>query len=137
MAKACKACAAAIKGTKKMAKSRKSSKKSLLMQGAAITGGLLAGAVLVPKIVETIDSKGTFDNKMVNGGTIAVGILGAFNTKGPIQTGFLAMAGGAAANLLSEVVGMGYVINPNTNLENIVGYGEGNAPDSRYNAGEL
>lgn len=107
------------------------------MQGAAITGGLLAGAVLVPKIVQTIDSKGTFDDKMVNGGTIAVGILGAFNTKGPIQTGFLALAGGAAANLLSEVVGMGYVINPNTNLENIVGYGAGNAPDSRYNAGEL
>lgn len=136
MAKACKACAAAIKGTKKMAKSRKSS-KNLVMDGLYITGGVVAGGYAVPKVVEMIDPNGKLDPKLTQGIAAAGGFFGAMNTKGTAQKVLLGVGIGAAANLLSEVVGMGYVVNPNTNLENIIGYGEGNAPDSRYNAGEL
>lgn len=103
------------------------------MTGASITGGLLVGTLGVPKIVDAIAP--SLDDKTVNIATIAVGAFGAMNTKGEIQTGLLAMAGGAAAKLLLNLSGMGYVVNPNTNLENIVGYG--NFSDSRWNAGEM
>lgn len=119
-----------------MAKSRKSS-KNLVMDGLYITGGVVAGGYAVPKVVEMVDPTGKLDPKLTQGIAAAGGFFGAMNTKGAAQKVLLGVGIGAAANLLSEVVGMGYVINPNTNLENIVGYGSGNAPDSRFNAGEL
>lgn len=129
----CKACAAAIKGTK-MAKSRKSS-KNLVQDGLYITGGVVAGGYAVPKVVEMIDPTGKFDPKIVQGAAAAGGFFGAMNTKGVAQKVLLGVGIGAAANLLGELVGMGYVISPNTDLNNIVGYG--NFPDSRYSAGDI
>lgn len=107
------------------------------MDGLYITGGVVAGGYAVPKVVEMVDPTGKLDPKLTQGIAAAGGFFGAMNTKGAAQKVLLGVGIGAAANLLSEVVGMGYVINPNTNLENIVGYGSGNAPDSRFNAGEL
>lgn len=129
----CKACAAAIKGTK-MAKSRKSS-KSLVQDGLYITGGVVAGGYAVPKVVEMVDPTGKFDPKIVQGAAAAAGFFGAMNSKGVAQKVLLGVGIGAAANLLGELVGMGYVINPNTDLNNIVGYG--NFADSRYSAGDV
>lgn len=130
----CKACAAAIKGTK-MAKSRKSSKR-LVQDGLYITGGVVAGGYAVPQLVNMIDPAGKFDPKLVQGAAAAGGFFGAMNTKGAAQKVLLGVGIGAAANLLGELVsGMGYVINPNTDLNNIVGYG--NFENSRYSAGEV
>lgn len=129
--KKCKACAAASIG-KTMAKTRKS-KKGLIEQGLYITGGLVAGGYVVPKVVETANLN--LDPKIIQAIAAAGGFFGAMNTKGVVSNMLLGVGVGAAANLLSEVAGLGYVVNPNTNLENIVGYG--NFPDSRWNAGEM
>ncbi len=120
MAKACKACAAAIKGTKKMAKSRKSS-KNLVMDGLYITGGVVAGGYAVPKVVEMIDPNGKMDPKLTQGIAAAGGFFGAMNTKGAAQKVLLGVGIGAAANLLSEVVGMGYVVSPSYDVNRIIG----------------
>lgn len=134
--KKCKACALASIG-KTMAKKTRKSSKSLIQDGLYITGGVVAGGFAVPKVVEMIDPTGKLDPKLVQGGAAAAGFFGAMNTKGAVQKLLLGVGIGAAANLLSEVAGMGYVINPNTDLERIVGYGQGQFSDSRWNAGEL
>lgn len=120
-----------------MAKKTRKSSKSLIQDGLYITGGVVAGGFAVPKVVEMIDPTGKLDPKLVQGGAAAAGFFGAMNTKGAVQKLLLGVGIGAAANLLSEVAGMGYVINPNTDLERIVGYGQGQFSDSRWNAGEL
>lgn len=102
-----------------MAKKSRKSTKSILMTGAAITGGLIAGAVAVPKLAAMVAP--TVDDKTINLATIGLGILGAMNTKGEIQTGFIAMAGGAGASLISEVAGLGYVLSPTYDVNRIIG----------------
>lgn len=104
------------------------------MDGLYITGGVVGGGYVVPKVVEMIDPTGKMDPKITQGLAAAGGFFGAMNTKGVASKLLLGLGIGAAANLLSDVVGMGYVVNPNTNLSYIVGQ-EGNAADSRYNPG--
>ncbi len=145
--KKCKACALASIG-KTMAKSRKSSKgatQNALLLGA---GGVL-GAVLVPKAQDALDPEGKLSNTYVNLITAGVGIFGAPLVKKFLGKNFgeeaskLVMGMGiggviaAGTSFAKEQGWIGYVINPNTDLERIVGYGPGQFQDSRYNAGEL
>lgn len=120
--KNCKACAAAKIG-KTMAKTRKSNGKNILKDVAYYTGGAVGGAFLVPKLVDMVDPSGTFDTKIVNGGALALSVLGAMNTKGDIQKLFIGAAVGSGASLVNEVVmnGMGYVISPSYDVNRVMG----------------
>lgn len=144
--KQCKACAQAQIGKTMAKKSRKSSSKSLVMDGLLYGGGVVAGGYLVPKVLEIADPSGKMDSKIINGLTAAAGLFGSSYVGKAIgaEAGKVTLGigiGGVAA-LISELFGggMGYVVNPNTDLERIVGDSmqqQGYAPDSRYNAGEL
>lgn len=133
--KKCKACAAASIG-KTMAKSRKSS-KSLVMDGLYITGGVVAGGYAVPKLVEMVDPTGKLDPKLTQGIAAAGGFFGAMNTKGEIQKLLLGVGIGAAANLLSEVVGMGYVVSPSYDVNRIIGAYDNYGGTTGQNPGDI
>lgn len=134
--KKCKACAAAQIG-KTMAKRTKRTAKNIAMDVVYYSGGAVAGAYVLPKILETVDPSGKLDSKIVNGGTAALAVLGAMNVKSdPVKKLLVGAAVGSTVQLVTEVMamnGLGYVINPNTNLENVIS----GARDSRYNAGDL
>jgi len=106
------------------------------MDGLTITAGVVGGSYAVPKLVEMVDPNGKIDPKLTAAAAAAGGFFGAMNTKGATRNVLLGVGIGAAAQLLSEVAGLGYVVNPNTNLSYILG-ADGNAPDSRYNAGQF
>ena len=133
--KKCKACSLASIG-KTMAKSRKSS-KSLVMDGLYITGGVVAGGYAVPKVVEMVDPTGKLDPKITQGIAAAGGFFGAMNTKGTIQKVLLGVGIGAAANLLSEVVGMGYVVSPSYDVNRIIGAGDNYSGTTGLNPGDI
>lgn len=114
------------------------------MDGLLYGGGVVAGGFLVPKVLQFADPAGKLDSKIVNGLTAAAGLFGAPMVGKSLgaEAGKITLGigiGGVAA-LVSELMGggVGYVVNPNTDLERIVGdMPQGYAPDSRYNAGEL
>lgn len=135
--KKCKACAAAIKGTK-MAKTRKSS-KNLVMDGLYITGGVVAGSYAVPKVVEMVDPSGKIDSKLTQGLAAAGGFFGAMNTKGVTQKLLLGVGIGAAAGLISDIVGsgMGYVVSPSYDLNRIIGASDNYSGTTGLNPGEV
>ena len=134
--KKCKACAAASIGKTMAKKTRKSSPKGILITGAAITGGLLAGAVGVPKLAEMVVP--TADDKTVNIGTLGLGILGAMYTKGHIQTGAIGMAAGAAVRLVAEYLpSMGYVVSPSYDVNRIIGAGDDYRGTTGLNPGDI
>lgn len=133
--KKCKACALASIG-KTMAKSRKSS-KSLVMDGLYITGGIVAGGYAVPKVVEMLDPTGKLDPKLTQGFAAVGGFFGAMNTKGEIQKLLLGVGIGAAANLLSEVVGMGYVVSPSYDVNRIIGASDNYSSTTGLNPGDI
>lgn len=91
------------------------------MDGLYITGGVVAGGYAVPKVVEMVDPNGKLDPKLTQGIAAAGGFFGAMNTKGATQKVLLGIGIGAAANLLSEVVGMGYVVSPSYDVNRIIG----------------
>jgi hypothetical protein len=127
--KKCKACSIASIG--KMAKTRKSSKNTVLMDTAAVTGGLFLGAVAVPKVVDMIDKTGTIDPNYINGGTAALAVFGAMKTKGTTQKVLIGVGAGAAVKLLASVTGMGYVDSPSYDVNRVMGAvstGGGNFP---------
>ena len=118
--KKCKACSIASIG--KMAnKTRKSSKNTVLMDAAAVTGGLVLGAVAVPKVLEMVDKSGSIDPNYVNGGTAALAVFGAMKTKGTTQKVLIGVGAGAAAKLIGSMTGMGYVDSPSYDVNRILG----------------
>ena len=124
--KKCKACAAATIG-KTMAKQRKT--KGLLMDGVLIAGGAVIGGYAVPKVVEQLDPTGKMDPKIVDVATAAAGLFGSkYATKsfGP-EAGKIVMGIGVGAlislgnNLVS---GMGYVVSPTYDVNQVLGANE-------------
>ena len=124
--KKCKACAAATIG-KTMAKTRKT--KGLLIDGVLIAGGAVIGGYAVPKVVEQFDPTGKIDTKIVDVTTAVAGLFGSkYATKsfGP-EVGKLVMGIGVGAliSLGNNLVnGMGYVVSPTYDVNQVLGWGE-------------
>lgn len=122
--KKCKACAAAQIGKTMARKTRKSS-KSLVMDGLLYGGGVAAGAWLVPKVMETADPSGKLDPKIVNALTAAAGLLGSQfvskNVGQEVGKVTLGIGIGGVAALIADVAGIGYVISPSYDVNNVVG----------------
>lgn len=134
--KKCKACAAAQIG-KTMAKKTRKSSKSLIMDGLYTTAGVVAGGYAVPKLVEMVDPNGKLDPRLTQGVAAAGGFFGAMNTKGEIQKVMLGVGIGAAANLLSEVIGMGYVVSPSYDVNRVIGAGDDFRGTTGQNPGDI
>lgn len=134
--KKCKACAAAQIG-KTMAKKTRKSSKSLIMDGLYTTAGVVAGGYAVPKLVEMVDPNGKLDPRLTQGVAAAGGFFGAMNTKGEIQKVMLGVGIGAAANLLSEVIGMGYVVSPSYDVNRVIGAGDDFRGTTGLNPGDI
>lgn len=107
------------------------------MDGLYITGGVVAGGYAVPKVVEMVDPSGKLDPKITQGLAAAGGFFGAMNTKGTVQKILLGVGIGAAANLLSEVVGMGYVVSPSYDVNRIIGAGDDFRGTTGQNPGDI
>lgn len=117
-------------------KTRKSS-KTLIMDGLYITGGVVAGSYAVPKVVEMLDPSGKIDDKLTKGLAAAGGFFGAMNTKGEVQKILLGVGIGAAAGLLSEVLGVGYVVSPSYDINRIIGAGDDFRGTTSLNPGDI
>lgn len=121
--KKCKACALASIG-KKMANKQRRSKSGAIQTVGAIGAGLLAGSLVVPKIVNTVDAEGKIDPKIISGLGAVGGYLLGQRMKGFGQMAAFGFAAGQALNLVASFAGMGYVDSPTYDLNRIIGAGD-------------
>lgn len=108
---------------KKMAKGKGSSKfMDGLKRAAAITAGIGAGAMVVPKVVDMIDKEGKFNPMIINAVGIGGAIWAARKQKGMLQDAFYGLAGGLGWNVASGFMnGVGYVDDFSTDLNRVAG----------------
>lgn len=133
--KKCKACALASIG-KKMAKQRRSKHGGIQTVGA-IGAGLLAGSLVVPKIVNAVDPEGKFDPRIISGLGAVGGYFLAGKMKGFTQTMAYGFAAGQALNLVASVAGLGYVDSPTYELNRVAGAGDNYTGTTGANPGAI
>jgi len=119
--KKCKACALASIG-KKMANKQRRSKTGGLQTVGAIGAGLLAGSLVVPKIVGAVDKTGSLDPRIISGIGAVGGFLLGQRMKGFAQMAAYGFAAGQGISLVASVAGLGYVDSPTYDLNRVAGY---------------
>lgn len=106
------------------------------MTVGALSLGIGAGAVGIPKVVEMIDPTGKFDTKIIN----AVGAAGAYwfssKQKGFVQTALQGLSAGLAWNVVAAVANIGYLNDRSTDFLNNVA-GDPTYFNSRQNPGTV
>lgn len=133
--KKCKACALASIG-KKMAKQRRSKHGGIQTVGA-IGAGLLAGSLVVPRIVTTVDAEGKIDPRIISGIGAVGGYLLAKRLKGFGQMAAYGFSAGQALNLVASVAGLGYVDSPTYELNRVAGAGDNYTGTTGANPGAI
>lgn len=88
----------------KMKKTRKSN--SVLMETAYIAGGLAAGSLVVPKILDMVIGDKAIDPTLANGGVAAAAVFGAMRTKGAVQSVMMGLAAGSALKVVMNFAGI-------------------------------
>lgn len=105
-----------------MAKKTRRSKGGLQTVGA-IGAGLLAGSLVVPKIVDAVDPSQKINPKIISGIGAAAAYFFGTKTSGFGQMALYGLAAGQALNVVASVAGLGYVDSPTYDVNRVAGAG--------------
>lgn len=105
-------------------KKTRRSKNSGLQTVGGIGAGLLAGSLVVPKVVGAIDPNQKIDPKIVSAVGAAAGYMVGRRLSGFTQMMAYGFAAGQALNVVASVAGLGYVDSPTYDVNRVAGAGD-------------